>query len=350
MKRLLLPLFFVILAGCAGPRFRYDTVSGADESGAQKFQIADSLITFTYPNGGSSVAPSVDTSKMVVSSNPVAWDNTTYQVSGVSWFKNWGTQTDATVTHASTSLLMSQLGAQVTDEVQAVATDAGSMVQGALTLGATFGLFSGQPQKVTPGANLQDKPPVGILASQFIDDAVDPKKLKCTIITPTTNELKSGSRQARDMQIVCKGITLDGGGKGSGSTLVPYIADIVVGAVPPDAFQVEFPYYSKAMLYSACRSFTITVYDPIDKDPDGNNHQLVTATTLVADPTWFEAVAVPPNGHGSLNAACGADTVSGTYTPPDGMKDASAIITAINNVASSLKSKKSSGASAPNPH
>jgi hypothetical protein len=332
----LIPIIF-LFAGCAGPRIEYDVISGPDESGAQKFQTADSLITFTYPSIGSGVAATPDTTRMVVTSNPVAWNSTTYAVSGVSWTGNWGTQTDVTVTHNSTSLLMSQLGAQVTDEVQTVATDAGSMVQGALTLGTTLGLFSGQAQAAAAPA-LQDEPPTGILISQFIQDAVDPKILGCAAQTPADN-----TRQSRDMQIVCNGIILNGGGKatGAGKPLTPYIADVEIDAVPLDAFKVsKFPYYSKTMLYSACRAITITVYDPTNK-----NNKLVTATTLVADPMWFEAVAVPPNGHATLNAACGADTATGTYTPPDGMKDAAAIITAINNVASSLKSQSSSGAS-----
>ena len=329
------------LSACASPKMKYDLLRAGDQSGAQRFQISDSQITFSYPSTGPSVAPTPDTTKMVVTSTPIAWAQVTYTVAGVPWTGDWGTQTDVTLTHSQTSLLATQMGTQVTDEVQTVATDAGSVAQGALTLGTTLGLFSGMPA-VPPAAKLQDTPPTGLLISQFIEDAVN-KKLNCNVGKPL-----DAAHTDRDEEIVCTGLTLSGGGKvnPAGNALLPYVADVDIGAVPVDAFKIaKYPYYSKAMIYSACRPITITVYDPTSLTHEGKyTATMVVSTTLIADPTWFESTAIPPNGHASLNSACGADSATGTYTPPDGLKDAGAILTAINNAASSLKSQKSSGA------
>lgn len=316
------------LMGCAGPEVTYQVAPKADESGLTKFQFADSVIQFAYPTSGNNV----DNTHISVTSTPVAATAKTYAVTGVPWYENWFTETDINATHANNSLTLSQVGDTVTDEFPTVIGD----LAGAATAGMTILGSGAVPSAATSS---QAQPPTGIVVSTFLSDV--------TTTLAYDTKSKSGCTAPKGVggPITCTGLTLEGGGvpavDSSTKRVIgvnPYVADIQISALPDDAISpslLDRAYTTGSYLYSACRTLQIKITAP---------DQSVVAQTsvLVSDPTMLETLAIPPNGKVTTNGSCGADSVAGTYTPPDFFKDLGSALTAANSVKTQLSN--SSGA------
>ena len=324
MKRLLLFASCLALTGCAGPEVIYQIAPKSDETGLTKFQFADSMVQFAYVTNGTQV----DNEHITVTSTPTPSTEVTYAVEGVPWYKNWFTQTDINAVHSTNSQLLSQIGNTVTDEFPTVVGD----IAGAAGAAMTF-LGAGAPRPPAPPSptSTQAQPPIGIDFSTFLPQAIS---LGC--------QAPSGVNGP----ISCTGLKLVGGGipvidaaTKAVTGINPYTANIDVGAIPDDAISLDHlskPYHSGSYLYSACRNFKITV-----AAPDGTI--AAQASVLVSDPSSLETLAIPPNGKVTANGSCGADSVAGSYTPPDFFKDLGTALTSANSVKTQLASLGSSG-------
>ena len=348
MKAVVSGIVCLLLIGCAAPLVVYDKVNGPDTEGKTKFQLSESLVKFDFPVEGTGVAAAPNKKKLAITSVPVADSSNTYTIAGTGWSENWFVTTDINVTHTGDSLLLKQVGSKITDQRTAMIGTAGSVIADALAL---FGARS----ITTPAPPTQERavPPTGILIDEFLSK-IATNSSKCTVNPGNSNKLP---RTARDASLTCKHFELEGGelvifvvdsqGKVVNENGKPkvvsddgrYYADIDIGAVPDDAFMPPtFPYKSRSLLYSACRTLHVTVTNKMLGDG-----WKTEASLVFADPHWLESMKLPPNGKVVLGDSCGADATADSYTASTALDYLKSAGDAAKTIKDSLNKSSSTG-------
>ena len=269
---------FFVLTGCATPKVTYDLLQENDKG--VRFQLAESLIKFDYAVEGSGVARGVNTSKLVITSVPVPIEATTYTIRGSGALENWGVKTAIKASHRNDTLLLQEVGSEITDTRKQIISDIGTMVSSAIPLFAAGSADSKAVEKNSP------QPPSAVTL---------------------TDLLKSGKCKGKEAgKVICTDYVFDSGGVSDGTLTALYVADIVISARPKNAVATptKFPLASDAIFYSACRTVTLNVKNSNDKNLQG------AASLRVAEAGWVEQIALPDKGKVAFGASCGADVVA----------------------------------------
>lgn len=278
MNRIMVVGCLMALVGCASPKVTYDLLKENDKG--VRFQLAESLIKFDYAIEGTGMAKGQNSSKLVITSIPVPLEGTTYTIKGSSAQDNWGVSTAIKASHRNDTLLLQEIGSQITDTRKQLISDIGTVVSNALPL---FAAGSADSKTVENGGA---QPPNSVTLSDLI------KSPQCVADV--------------NGKIVCKDYKFDSGGVSDGNTTTPYMADIVISSRPKNAVATPtaFPMASDAVFYSACRTVTFNVKNLNDKNLQGG------ASLRVAEAGWVEQIALPDKGKVTFGASCGADVVA----------------------------------------
>jgi hypothetical protein len=121
-----------------------------------------------------------------------------------------------------------------------------------------------------------------------------------------------------------------------------YKLDVTIDPVPVDAIsasQLDGSFSSRVFYYSACRPATIKL---IPKPGSGNP---VTASVIVADPSWLETVALPAKGKIISGASCGASSTSDSANLPTAFDYINALMSQAKAVNDAFKKKTTTAAS-----
>lgn len=341
-------LILFLLSGCAAPLVKYNIINGPDESGATKFQLADTVIKFDLPS-----ELKVYSKPLQITAIPVPSNKRTYSISGTSWYENWGVSTSIKVTHRPDTLLIQEIGSLVSDKRVEVITQMAEVGKNVITRWS--GVISGEPEDVA-------LPPSGIVLSTFLQEAQE--NSKCSNTGNDMDPLSQRTAINVGKEFICKDVVLvdgfimtrtpkkpnsmppDNSGRetsvdpgsstktdpGSGFPTVPgsetptdpavnplvwgytytdpklFTADILVSGPTPGAVAepLKMPYSSKSLLYSACRTIHIMIKN--------ENSAAVSEASLTApDPNWIEFTALPDKGKITLGPRCGADSVGEDY-------------------------------------
>lgn len=278
MKNVLCLGILIALVGCASPKVTYDLLKENDKG--VRFQLAESLIKFDYVIEGAGVVKGVNPSKLLIISVPVPIESTTYTIKGSGALENWGVKTAIKASHRNDTLLLQEVGSEITDTRKQLISDIGTTVSAVIPF---FAAGTAESKAVEAGSS---EPPNSVTLSDL---------------------LKSPSCAADDMgKVSCKDYRFDSGGVSDGKLTTPYVADIVISARPKNAVKTptNFPLASDAVFYSACRTVTLNV-------KNANNKNLQGAASLrIAEAGWVEQIALPDKGKVTFGASCGADVVA----------------------------------------
>jgi hypothetical protein len=318
-------LFFTTLLsmsviGCASPVIKYEADPPSGSTG-YPFQLAETIVTFAFPEEGTGIAKGVNTSKLVITSVPTPIEGRTYSISGTGASENWGVKTELNVTHRNDTMLLQEIGSSVTDTRKQLIADVSSAVVGII------GIFAqtNTPADTKEGAVV----PVGISITKLLETS------KCT----PRGSVISGQDSMGGI-VDCE-VTLEGGGiTDSAKVVTPYLAKITIGARPSRALKLSeltFPYKSDSLMYSACRSMSIEVTNKANPNLAGS------ASLRIADQGWVELVKFPEKGKITLGASCGADVVSQDAVLPTAMDYVNASLSSAKSIKDALDKKSSSG-------
>lgn len=313
MKIPLLLAIMAALAGCASPKVTYNELKENDKG--VRFQLAESLIKFDYAtevNGPSKGGPI--TSKLVITSVPVAIESATYTIKGSGAIENWGVKTAIKASHRNDTLLLQELGSEVTDTRKQFISDIGSAIATAIPLFAAGATES----KTVESGNAQ--PPNAITLNDLL------KSDKCV------------SDASTDGKVICTDYAFSSGGVSNGKNTEPYTADIVISARPKNAVKTPttFPLASDAIFYSACRTVTLNLKNVNDKNLQG------AASLRIAEAGWVEQLELPEKGKVIFGASCGADVVAEDAALPTAMDFINASLSAAKAI-KEAKDKKAKG-------
>ena len=299
-------IVLMALSGCASPQVQYKKVDSADTDGIGKFRFAESIIKFDYVKGEYGTV----TDQLSIVAVPRPYWTTKFGIVGSDFWRGWGVVTTLNVTYRGDTDLIQEVGVDVSDKrVQTIQTI------GSLAIGAAGFLAASPVAEKLPL-------PTGISITGFLEK-----------IPEGCHGSDSSKAADRDGDIKCDGLTLDG--------TIDYVGDIVLSARPVDAFElasIDFPYTSKAFLYSACRSLTVVIRKARDKSI------VASATVAVADPKWIEALAFPAKGKITVQASCGAGSTAQDASLPTAVDYVNALLTQAGAVKTSLTQKATSGA------
>jgi hypothetical protein len=336
-----------VLSGCASPKVVYNQVEKdeKDFDGKIRFQLTDTIIKFDYQKDSKSTS---NPDKTQLSVTPTALNDTraTYAIEGVPWYKfykTWFNSTDLTATHADGNpLLLTQLGTSMTDQAIPVLKALGTIVAGAVAMGAG-GTSTPKPATIPL--------PVGIKISEFLasisgdlrnncnwDDKnnrlpeVDrDAKIICkdlSLVLTQSFDSVDNSDEAKDVsKEILAGITIDP--VPSGALLVdrkqidPVTQKLVIAEQHPNKKpDITFPFESKAMIFSACRPMHITL--KLQQTPKKKNQNdpdlkpivspILDTTLFVADSDWVQTIALPSKGSVKFSSSCGADSIPSDFT------------------------------------
>ncbi|MBP8103001.1 MAG: hypothetical protein KAY79_02140 [Nitrospira sp.] len=281
--------------------------------GLTKFQLSDTAIKFEYPIEGSGATAGPNSNKLNITSIPVVFTDTTYSVSGTSWYENWGVSTDINVSHKGDTLLVKELGSSVSDKRVEAITTLVSAAEKALPLFA-----AGIPDT----SQILQHPPSGILVSRLLSSP--PKN--CTKLS--------------DHSMKCTKVELEGGFILKDSSPKPYLADIDIDAPPAGSFErkkINFPHKTHTFVYSACRTLHIRVTN------DASPGFVAESSQVVADPAWLESLALPSKGKISTGSSCGADSVAQDSNLPGATEYINALVGAGKTIKDALDKQNKSG-------
>lgn len=308
LPSLLLPLF---LAACAAPKVRYDLAQPGER--APRFQLAESMIMFNYAEQATDDRKGPNTAKMLITSVPVPIDTTTYTIAGTGELRNWGVRTELNATHREETLLLQEVGTQVTDNRKQIIADV------ATALSAGLGVLGAADVAGAPGL---PRAPTGVAIGKLIGSP------GCV-----------GDAAAR---ISCAQLKLDGGGVYANGKYEPYFADIVIAPRARNAVplaSISFPAHADAIFYSACRTVTIQLSNAATPALAGS------AVLRVAEPGFVEWIGLPAKGKVTFGPSCGADVVSENAVLPSAMDVINASLAAAKTIKDALDNARSSGAS-----
>ena len=292
-------------AGCASPVVKYTPVSSADDEGLTKFQLAESMINFSFAKN----AAGTPTGDVAIASVAVPYGDKKYGIGGTGFWQNWGVVTLVNASFRGDSDLIQQLTVAVTDErVQAI--------QALGSIAGTIGAMVALELEPSPG-----KPtlPTGISITKFLAS-----------IPAGCQTSKAG----RDGPINCTGLALDG--------TTSFTADLSLTAVPVDALpasKMDTAFYSSNFYYSACRQLTITL------KPTSGTNPPTAATVAVADPLYLESLQIPAKGNITVAPSCGANSAAQDPNLPTAIDYINTLATQAKAVQQTLDGNNSSGVS-----
>jgi len=351
MRLLTAILLIGFISGCASPKVVYNRLNDGEKDfeGKIKFQLTDSIIKFEYQKDSQG---DPDNTKISGTSTALPDTRTTYTIEGASWYENWANSTDLTATHAEGNpLLLTQMGTSMTDQAIPVLKALGTVAAGLVTV---FGVApGGQPSPPTIPL------PVGIKISELLKKIPDDFKDQCY----SEANGKRLTKVDRDAKIICRDLSLilpntDSDGVSNESMQGKLRADITIGAIPSGALliserqnrkaDITFPFTSKTMIYSACRSFQITLKF---EDTRGTGQPVISTildtTFVVADSDWVQTIALPSKGSVKFSGSCGADSIPSDFTAKipilDEFSQAVQSAQAVSDVLKKQKEGKTSG-------
>lgn len=301
-----------IVSGCSSPLVRYTPVTGPDETGLVKFQLAESVISFDHGK----TAAGIPNDTIVISSVPVPHGEKVYGIDGTGIWDNWGVVTVANVTFRGDTTLIQQLQVTETDERVAAINALGGI---ATNLGGLLSLAAKQDRQA---AVL----PKGIAVAKFI--ASPPKGCQGGMTG------KDGP-PAKDA-ISCTGLSLEG--------TTDFTADISLTAVPVDALPattLDRTFTSSNFYYSACRQMTIVLKPSIAQAAGGVAP--VSVTVAVADPRFLQTIRLPGKGSITVAASCGANSAAQDPGTPTAIDYLNAISAQAKAIKQSLSGSGASG-------
>jgi hypothetical protein len=325
IKWLTLGVCIILIAGCASPKVKYTEVVQEDREGAQKFQLSQSHIQFTYPKDKS--GNDVTNTNLEVVSVPFPDPSVTYSIAGSNEFENWGVKTSLSVTRRNDTMLLQSVGSQVVDNrvklIGDLATTAATVAPFVLAQSSV-----GQPPQSEPGKKVPL--PIGIFVSELLKG--ESKQCK--------NEPNGGEFKP-DQKVICEGLVLLADPAGTESR---WRANIEIGAIPVDAFpRASMPETSNSFVYSACRPAQITVWlDDGNVDAEGKAiMKLKTdASLVVADPRWLETLKYPDKGKVTAGTICGADSTSEDASLPTAMDYVNGLIGGAKTIKEAIEKAK----------
>lgn len=296
-------------SACASPLVEYTPIKGNDADGLTKFQLAESMINFSFGK----TAAGIPNDDVVISSVPVPYGDQKYGLSGTGFWSNWGVTTAVNASFRGDTTLLQQITVNVTDQRQQAIQALGGIV------GTVGGLLSLQatPTKVTL--------PTGISVTNLLN----------SLPAGCTSADKSRPASRNDA-ITCADLTLAGS--------ADFTADISISKVPDDALPasaLDHTFRSSNFYYAACRNLTITL------KPAAHvmNRLPVSASVSVADPLFVETLRFPEKGSITVAPSCGANSISQDANLPTAIDYLNTLATQARAVKQALSGE--SGASKP---
>src|SRR5271157_2851732 len=374
MRKLLMVavLLVGVISGCASPKVVYNQVEKdeKDFDGKIRFQLTDTIIKFDYQKDSKDTGNPANTQLSVT---PTALNDTraTYTIEGAPWYKNWFNSTDLTATHTDGNpLLLTQLGTSMTDQAIPVLKALGTIVAGAVAMGAA-GTLAPTPATIPL--------PVGIKISEFLTSISGYLKNNCNW-DDKNNRLPEVDRDAK---IICKDLSLvltqSFDSASNNDKAKDVLADITIDPVPSGALLVDrqqidpatknlliaeqhpnkkpditFPFESKTMIYSACRPLHITLklkqtppkkVNPNDPDLNPIVSTILDTTLFIADCDWVQTIALPSKGSVKFSSSCGADSIPSDFTQKTILDDFSQAVQSAQSVSDALKKQNAASTS-----
>ena len=266
---------FISIAFSRDPAVRYSKVDSGDYDGKLKFNLAESVILFSYGMTRSGVT---DNKRVVITSVPVPND-TTYAITPVNWISNLGLETALSASYRRDTKLLESIAVNVTNRTTQIVDELSQATSVVGTLQSISLRRSDTPISL----------PDSIDVSHLVDN---PEMYGCT---GNDDHQEFDKDQAFSCSMESR--TAD-------SAEVNYRVSLSISAVPIDAIPssiFDSSYRSNSFYYSACRFARVSL--SVGGEP------VQDKIVAVSDPRWLQSVRLSAGGTVVVSGSCGANSV-----------------------------------------